>query len=54
VTVLRPDGSSCSLPAAWTDLVPPDLTITLGAGRARFRFEDLVKLADLIASRESE
>ena len=38
------------IPAAWTSLGPPDPWIDLAAGRSLFRIEDLLRLADLIAS----
>jgi hypothetical protein len=46
-----PDGSLRSVPVTWTDRVPPDPVITVGRGRAYFRVEDLLTLADLVNQR---
>ena len=37
-----------SIPLDWTDAAQPDPFIVLAAGRAYFRFEDLLALAELI------
>jgi hypothetical protein len=37
-----------SLPAHWTDALPPDPVIAIGAGRAHFRLEDLRRLRTLL------
>ena len=37
-----------SLPAAWTDVAPPDPFVAVAAGRAPFRLEDLRRLAALL------
>lgn len=37
-----------SIPASWTTVLPEDPFVVLAAGRCLFRFEDLVKLADLV------
>jgi hypothetical protein len=37
-----------SLPAAWTSLAPPDPFVTMAAGRAPFRLEDLCRLVILL------
>lgn len=37
-----------SLPASWTDVEGPDPFLVLAAGRARFRVEDLLQLAQLV------
>jgi hypothetical protein len=36
-----------SLPLAWTSLAPLDPFVSLAAGRARFRMEDLLRLVQL-------
>jgi hypothetical protein len=51
VTVETADGSLRSLPVGWTDLLPVDPVVTLGRGRAPFRFTDLLTLADLVEGR---
>jgi hypothetical protein len=51
VTFEHPDGSLCSVPVGWTDVVPADPYLSLGHGRSRFRVEDLLVLADLAAAR---
>jgi hypothetical protein len=42
------DGSVCSVPPQWTDLVAPDPEIVLGERRALFRVVDLLELARLV------
>jgi hypothetical protein len=42
------DGSVCSVPPQWTDLVAPDPEIVLGGQRALFRVVDLLELARLV------
>ena len=37
-----------SLPAGWTDVEGPDPFLVIAAGRAHFRSEDLLALADLL------
>jgi hypothetical protein len=44
------DGVRRSLPPAWTDAADVDPFVALAAGRSPFRVEDLVQLADLIAT----
>jgi hypothetical protein len=39
------------VPVNWTDFVPADPYVSVGGGRSRFRVEDLVALADLMATR---
>ena len=51
VTVQRPDGSAWSVPVGWTDLLPPDPAVKAGRGRAPFRLEDLLRLAEFVADR---
>jgi hypothetical protein len=43
------DGSPLSVPVGWTVSVPADAYLTVGGGRSRFRVEDLLALAELIA-----
>jgi hypothetical protein len=50
VTLELPDGSLCSVPVGWTDFLPPDSYLSIGGGRSRFRVEDLLIVADLIAA----
>jgi hypothetical protein len=48
-------GQLRRLPASWTDAAPPSPFVTLAAGRAYFRPDDLLRLAELIqAYRESK
>ncbi|MHB2009529.1 MAG: DUF5372 family protein [Acidobacteriaceae bacterium] len=42
------DGSVCSVPPQWTDVVAPDPEIILGEQRALFRVADLLELASLV------
>lgn len=42
------DGSVCSVPPQWTDLVAPDPEIVMGERRALFRVVDLLELARLV------
>ena len=42
------DGSVCSVPPQWTDVVAPDPEIVLGEHRALFRVADLLELAGLV------
>ena len=42
------DGSVCSVPPQWTDLVAPDPEIVMGERRALFRMVDLLELARLV------
>lgn len=51
VTLQHPDGSLHSVPLGWTEVLPPDPYVIVGAGRSRFRVEDLLALADLVAAR---
>jgi hypothetical protein len=37
-----------SLAARWTSLAPPDPFVIAARGRAFFRLEDLIRLADLL------
>jgi hypothetical protein len=51
ITFQQPDGLLCSVPVGWTDALPPDPYLSIGTGRSRFRVEDLLVLAELIADR---
>ena len=44
VSYAGPEGRVRSMPAEWTDVVVPDLVITLAAGRALFRADRLRQL----------
>ena len=48
VFFLDVDGRQLSLPTAWTDVVEPDVFVTVAAGRCPFRFGDLLELGRLI------
>jgi hypothetical protein len=37
-----------SIPAGWTTAVDADPFVTVAAGRSVFRYEDLLKLSDLV------
>ena len=52
MTVELPDGTYRSMPVAWTDAVPADPYISIGAGRSLFRVEDLMELVRLITGGE--
>jgi hypothetical protein len=41
-------GQLRRLPASWTDAAPPSPFVTLAAGRAHFRPDDLLRLAELV------
>src|ERR1700681_3122761 len=41
-------GQLRRLPQQWTDLGPADPVVIVGAGRAHFRYDDLVRLVDLL------
>ena len=43
-------GRLVSVPARWTDRIPPDPIVALSAGRLPFRLEDLLELARLLAA----
>jgi hypothetical protein len=42
------DGRLHSLPASWTDIGPVDPFVAIAAGRAPFRYEDLLALRRLL------
>lgn len=48
VFYLGPDGRLRYLPARWTSLAVPDPFVIAAAGRAYFRLEDLIRLAELM------
>jgi hypothetical protein len=48
VFFLDVDGRQLSLPTAWTDVVEPDVFVTVAAGRCPLRFGDLLELGRLI------
>ena len=48
VSYAGPDGRLRTLPVEWTDVLEPDLVITVGAGRAFFRADWLRQLRGLI------
>ena len=48
VYFLDEKGQLRALPARWTDAVADDPFIAVSAGRAAFRFSDLLELAELI------
>jgi uncharacterized protein DUF5372 len=41
-------GRLCSIPAGWTTIMEADPFVTVAAGRCLFRYEDLLKLVDLL------
>ena len=47
-------GHLVSVPARWTDAVPPDPVISISAGRSPFRLEDLLELTRLVTALEQE
>ncbi len=44
----EPDGRMRFLPARWTSLAAPDPFVIAAVGRAYFRLEDLIRLAEQI------
>ena len=42
------DGTTQSLPRAWTDVAEPDVFVAIAAGRCLFRVVDLLELAEVI------
>ena len=42
-------GHRVSMPVAWTSLAAPDPYLAIGAAGSRFRFQDLIDLATLLA-----
>ena len=47
-------GHLVSVPARWTDTVPPDPVISISAGRSPFRLEDLLELTRLVIVLQQE
>ena len=47
-------GKLKSLPASWTDLEPVDAFVALSSGRALFRPDDLLRLAELLVGLDSQ
>jgi hypothetical protein len=43
-----PEGRLRTLPVEWTDVIEPELVVTVGAGRAFFRADRLRELRKLI------
>ena len=43
-----PNGRTRSLPVGWTNIAPVDPFVTVAAGRAPFRLEDLLALTALL------
>lgn len=50
VDCLDGEGRLDAIPLAWTDAAADDPFVTLSAGRAAFRVEDLLRLVDLVAT----
>jgi hypothetical protein len=48
VRYVRADGRTRSLPVGWTNVAPVDPFVTVAAGRAPFRLEDLLALSALL------
>ena len=48
VDCLDEQGQLVSIPLAWTDAAEPDPFVVLSGGRAQFRVEDLLRLAELM------
>ena len=49
-----PQGRLVSVPACWTDRIPPDPVVAISAGRLPFRLEDLLELTRLFAALDRE
>ena len=47
-------GRLASVPARWTDTVPPDPVVSISAGRSPFRLEDLLELTRLVMAMQQE
>ena len=43
------EGRWSSVPATWTTVAPEDPFLTVAKGRCHFRYDDLLKLVDLVA-----
>ncbi len=42
------EGHLSSIPSCWTTAAAPDPFVAVAAGRCLFRYEDLIKLVDLV------
>ena len=49
VSYAGPEGRLRTLPVEWTDVLEPDLVVTVGGGRALFRTDRLRELRKLLA-----
>jgi hypothetical protein len=47
------EGQLVSLPAEWTDVVPPDPFVVISGGRSPFHIDNLLELCELIATRRA-
>jgi len=47
-------GQLTSVPAGWTDVIPPDPVVAISAGRSPFRLQDLLELARLVEPLKQE
>lgn len=48
VSYAGPEGRLRTLPLEWTDVLEPDLVVTVGAGRALFRTDRLRELRKFV------
>lgn len=48
------NGELKLLPAAWTDVFPPDPIVVLSAGRSAFRLQDLLELSRMIVALQAK
>lgn len=48
------DGRICAVPSQWTDAVPPDPEVIMGAGRALCTVTNLLELACFVATLKAE
>jgi Family of unknown function (DUF5372) len=53
VWFLDDDGHFASIPCGWTNFEPIDPYVAISAGRAAFRYQDLLALAQLIEALRS-
>jgi len=51
VSYAGPDGRLRTLPVEWTDVLEPDLVVSVGAGQALFRTDLLRELRRLVDER---
>jgi len=51
VSYAGPEGRLRTLPVEWTDVLEPDLVVTVGAGRAFFRADYLRELRKYVDGR---